>query len=79
MLITLYRSPKRNYPFEDLISCINNSIESKSICNCQNGGTCVWINSTNYRCYCSPGLTGDNCSNEINYCSSQPCYNNGTC
>ncbi|CAF1175880.1 unnamed protein product [Rotaria sordida] len=63
----------------NLISCINNSIESKSICNCQNGGTCVWINSTNYRCYCSPGLTGDNCLNEINYCSSQPCYNNGTC
>jgi hypothetical protein len=37
------------------------------------------MNSTNSRCYCPPGLTGENCLIQIDYCSSQPCYNNGTC
>lgn len=48
-------------------------------CNCQNGGSCYWINSTNYRCYCPSGFTGQDCLTKINLCSSQPCYNNGTC
>ncbi|CAF2149828.1 unnamed protein product [Rotaria magnacalcarata] len=63
----------------DLISCVDDALESKSICNCRNGGTCFWSNSTNYRCYCPPGWSGPDCLNEIDLCSSQPCYNNGTC
>ncbi|CAF4416542.1 unnamed protein product, partial [Adineta steineri] len=62
----------------DLISCTDNHLQSK-YCGCQNGGTCFWTNSTNYRCYCPPGLTGEDCLTDINLCSSQPCYNNGTC
>lgn len=62
----------------DLISCVNNHTETKS-CPCGNGGTCFWINSTDYHCYCPAGLTGKDCRHEINHCLSQPCYNNGTC
>ncbi|CAF3641598.1 unnamed protein product [Rotaria sordida] len=69
-----------------IITCTDNytetfgkSLLSKSSCLCRNGGTCHWINSTNYRCYCPPGLTGENCLIQIDYCLSRPCYNNGTC
>ncbi|KAI8494247.1 calcium ion binding [Branchiostoma belcheri] len=45
---------------------------------CHNGGTCVdGVNS--YTCQCVPGLTGDNCENDIDECSSDPCQYGGTC
>ncbi|CAF1554092.1 unnamed protein product [Adineta ricciae] len=62
----------------NLISCPDKQMQSKS-CECQNNGTCFWFNSTNYRCYCPLGLTGPDCLTDIDLCSSQPCYNNGTC
>jgi hypothetical protein len=61
------------------MSCTDNHTEPKTACSCGNGGTCFWINSTNYRCYCPSGLTGQDCLTDIDLCSSQPCYNNGTC
>ena len=63
----------------DLIACTDYHLHSKSPCNCQNGGSCFRINSTNYRCYCPSGLTGEDCLIPVDFCSSQPCYNNGTC
>ena len=70
----------------DLLPCADNFTEtfgqsflSKSSCPCRNGGTCHWLTSKDYRCYCPPGLTGTDCLIQIDYCSSQPCYNNGTC
>ncbi|CAF3431133.1 unnamed protein product [Rotaria socialis] len=57
----------------------NRPLVSRASCPCHNGGTCHWINSKTYRCYCSPGLTGENCLTQIDHCLSRPCYNNGTC
>ncbi|CAF3833457.1 unnamed protein product [Rotaria magnacalcarata] len=57
----------------------NRPLISRASCPCHNGGTCHWINSKTYRCYCSPGLTGENCLIQIDHCLSRPCYNNGTC
>ncbi len=72
--------------FLDILSCTDNHTETfgksflaQSSCPCRNGGSCHWINSSDYRCYCPAGLTGKNCLNQIDHCLSQPCYNNGTC
>ncbi|CAF3534312.1 unnamed protein product [Adineta steineri] len=72
--------PSNIFPCADnYTETIGRSLLSKSSCPCRNGGSCHWINSTDYRCYCPPGLTGQNCLVQIDYCLSQPCYNNGTC
>jgi len=43
---------------------------------CQGGSTCIDLTSSggNYRCECSPGLTGTNCDQPLlQPCSSAPC------
>jgi Notch-like protein len=32
-----------------------------------------------YHCECTEGFTGDDCSDQIDKCSSSPCHNNATC
>ncbi|CAH0560178.1 unnamed protein product [Brassicogethes aeneus] len=32
-----------------------------------------------FRCLCPDGYTGENCTEKIDYCSENPCKNNGTC
>jgi len=61
----------------NLLPCTSN--QTKSSCACRNGGTCYWVNAHDYRCYCPPGLTGEDCLTQIDSCRSQPCYHNGTC
>lgn len=46
---------------------------------CKNGGTCSNSGPSLYRCTCRKGYTGSNCDAEIDECSSNPCYNGGTC
>ena len=33
----------------------------------------------NFICSCAEGYTGPRCDVDIDYCTSQPCMNNGTC
>jgi len=61
-----------------LIPCTNDYYSTR-ICPCRNNGTCIWLNSSDYRCYCPVGYTGKDCLTLSTPCSSQPCYNNGTC
>ncbi|XP_071848270.1 uncharacterized protein [Apostichopus japonicus] len=44
---------------------------------CVYGSCQAFINGTTY-CICNGGWTGDNC-NEIDYCFTSPCENNGVC
>lgn len=45
-----------------------------------NGGACQSVGQVGqYVCLCLPGFTGNNCQNNINYCESEPCMNNGIC
>ena len=39
----------------DLNPCRKNSL-------CKNGGTCIYIGGSTYRCKCVNGYTGTNCS-----------------
>lgn len=63
----------------NLLTCQDYHLQSKSFCPCRNGGTCFWTNTTDYRCYCPPNFTGKDCLINFDHCSSQPCFNNGTC
>ena len=33
----------------------------------------------NFTCLCAEGYTGPQCDDDIDYCTFQPCMNNGTC
>jgi len=48
---------------------------------CQNGGTCSPSSSSSsgFACTCAAGFTDTLCQTAINYCSSNPCVNNGKC
>ena len=35
--------------------------------------------SGGYNCFCKPGFQGTECQDEINECSSNPCFNGGVC
>jgi EYS protein len=60
-------------------------IEIKRICEyicLENNGICVHETiSETYKCLCTYGYSGQNCSENLNqsFCSSHPCMNNGTC
>jgi Notch 1 len=48
----------------------------------ENNGICVHeTTSQSYKCLCTFGYSGSNCSENLNqsFCSSSPCANNGTC
>ncbi|XP_063522996.1 protein eyes shut homolog [Pongo pygmaeus] len=45
---------------------------------CKNNSTCIDLYKS-YRCECTSGWTGQNCSEEINECDSDPCMNGGLC
>jgi hypothetical protein len=80
----VYRVNDRDYLIHaDILSCQSNQSQildqSKMPCSCRNGGTCFWSTITDYRCYCPEGFTGVDCLDRIDHCSSQPCYNHGTC
>ncbi|CAF3764830.1 unnamed protein product [Rotaria socialis] len=49
---------------------------------CENNGICMHeMSSQSYKCLCTFGYSGVNCSENLNksFCSSNPCMNNGTC
>ena len=46
---------------------------------CFNGGECMSLNSTSYKCWCQRGWTDANCSTQIDYCNPNPCQNGATC
>ncbi len=48
----------------------------------ENNGICVHeTTSQTYKCLCTYGYSGSNCTENLNqsFCSSHPCMNNGTC
>uniref|UniRef100_M3XVL5 EGF-like domain-containing protein n=2 Tax=Mustela TaxID=9665 RepID=M3XVL5_MUSPF len=45
---------------------------------CKNNSTCTDIYNSNH-CECTSGWTGQNCSEEINECDSDPCMNGALC
>ncbi|XP_057309302.1 neurogenic locus notch homolog protein 3-like isoform X2 [Hydractinia symbiolongicarpus] len=45
---------------------------------CSNGGTCIDITSTEYKCICPPGVTGKACQYRL-VCNPGPCLNGGIC
>ena len=49
--------------------------EETGICN---NGICVNEDGS-YQCFCRPGFSGHDCSQDIQECLSKPCQNNGTC
>ncbi|XP_033110748.1 cubilin-like [Anneissia japonica] len=60
------------------------------VCYQDNGGCSQYATCTNnpgfqmtsgssYICICNPGYSGNNCQNNVNECSSNPCQNGGTC
>ena len=47
---------------------------------CENGGTCISIDNTeSYKCQCTKGFSGNNCSNDIDECTGSVCPVNSTC
>ncbi|RDD44406.1 Protein crumbs [Trichoplax sp. H2] len=49
---------------------------------CNSVGSAVCLNTdngNNYTCICKTGYTGRTCAEYINFCTSNPCQNNGTC
>jgi len=47
---------------------------------CQNGGACLYSNTTNQlSCSCQPTYTDAFCTTRIAFCTNSPCKNGGTC
>ena len=49
---------------------------------CSNGGQCsdvTIVDVETFSCNCTPGWTGCTCSEDIDFCASQPCMHGGTC
>jgi len=42
-------------------------------------GTCTSIPGVGFVCACQPGYSGRFCNVQIDFCSSNPCLNNGVC
>ncbi|XP_069142256.1 LOW QUALITY PROTEIN: neurogenic locus notch homolog protein 2-like [Argopecten irradians] len=45
---------------------------------CDHDGTCQNVNGS-YTCSCVPAWTGQNCTEDVDECLSNPCKNTGTC
>ncbi|KAF1770687.1 hypothetical protein GCK72_002508 [Caenorhabditis remanei] len=46
---------------------------------CQHVNKCFDNFTSNARCQCSPGFSGDFCSDPVEDCLFEPCFNSGTC
>uniref|UniRef100_A0A914RV41 Delta-like protein n=1 Tax=Parascaris equorum TaxID=6256 RepID=A0A914RV41_PAREQ len=46
---------------------------------CKNGAMCLNTGHGQYTCECSDGYSGVNCEIRTQDCSTQPCFNGGTC
>jgi Notch-like protein len=47
---------------------------------CNGHGNCsIDHDNYSYKCSCTNGWTGKDCSEDINECSTSPCKNNGVC
>ncbi|KAF5294801.1 hypothetical protein FQA39_LY00285, partial [Lamprigera yunnana] len=46
---------------------------------CLNGGVCLPLDSTRYRCDCKQSFLGDFCENRLDPCLSNPCKGGSTC
>ena len=55
--------------------CQDEEGKDTGICN---NGICV-DEEGSYQCFCRPGFSGHDCSQDIQECLSKPCQNNGTC
>lgn len=60
-------------------SLCESPINMCSIITCQNGGTCLPGNGTDFRCQCLPSFQGTYCEHSTDPCSLQPCLNGGQC
>ncbi|XP_064642356.1 agrin-like isoform X19 [Lineus longissimus] len=59
-----------------LVECGNNPCNSLP---CQNGGLCMTVDETKFKCICEPGYEGETCSDAIDVCKSNPCAKGSSC
>ncbi|CAB3365946.1 Hypothetical predicted protein [Cloeon dipterum] len=50
-----------------------------SVLPCLNGGTCLAIDSVNFKCACNPGFSGATCAVLVAPCASSPCAAGAEC
>lgn len=60
------------------IKIIKLNLNSKRESPCSKG-TCTSIPGVGFVCACQPGYSGRFCNVQIDFCSSNPCLNNGVC
>ena len=67
---------------EERTCTLDKPVQPTGVCltyPCENSGHCVDLGSSNFKCVCKSGFTGEYCEDKIDYCSSNPCQNGGRC
>lgn len=74
-------NPNSQYSINTGLTAASQCLDATPLCTnrCQNGGNCA-IRNHEANCECTVGqYFGPQCGTAVNHCSSNPCYNNGTC